>query len=255
MANWPNICCMRGHLLQNFTKIDDTVRRIGSWFTFFSIVSAAMSWVASYIAPIYKYGWGAVVFAGIGSACAITLVASGALVAWRYFNPLPEQSATNEGQEAPVPLSPTRICHVRSSVYFDQLEDEGLIRLTLEFLNASDEEVALESANGHLSYAGINEKELHPVAWLDGCQPPRAKPFDDLPINFQQNPPSWVIHFMLEQARNGKPFSIKFHLQIKAKVLATGEVIELRPWDGVSCQIINLPVVTGRSAPSVGTSP
>ncbi len=146
------------------------------------------------------------------------------------------------------------ICHVRSSVYFDQLEDEGLIRLTLEFLNASAEEIALESANGHLSCAGINEKELHPVAWLDGCQPPRAEPFDDLPINFQQNPPSWVIHFLLEQARNGKPFSIKFHLQIKAKVLATGEVIELRSWDGVSCQTKNMPVVTGRLVSLIGTS-
>src|ERR1700730_3076300 len=79
------------------------------------------------------------------------------------------------------------------------------------------------SGECRLSYAGINEKELPPVAWLDGCQPPRAEPFDDLPINFQQNPPSWVIHFLLEQARNGKPFSIKFHLQIKAKVLATGD--------------------------------
>jgi hypothetical protein len=233
---------------------DEIVRRVVYWSAFFGLVSAAMSWVAAHITPISQYGWAAIVFTGIGAACAVLLVVSGALVAWRYFNPLPEQSATNEGQEAPVPLSPTRICHVRSSVSFDQLEDEGLIRLTLEFLNASDEEVALESANGHLSYAGINEKELHPVAWLDGCQPPRAKPFDDLPINFQQTPPSWVIHFLLEQARSGKPFSIKFHLQTKAKMLATGEVIELRPWDGVSCQTKNIPVVTGRLISLAGTS-
>ena len=70
-----------------------------TWVAFIGLVSAVMSWMASYIIPISKYGVGAVVFAGIGVACAITLVASGALVAWRYFNPL-RPVAPSEGQKA-----------------------------------------------------------------------------------------------------------------------------------------------------------
>jgi hypothetical protein len=234
---------------------DEVVRRIVYWCAFIALVSAAMSWVASYITPISQYGWRAVVFAGIGMACIITLAASGALAAWRYFNPL-EQSSISE-REAPAPRSTTRICHVRSSVYFDKLEEDRLIRLVLEFLNASAEEIALESANGHLSYVGIkgiSDKTLHPVTWPDERQPPRAKPFDDLPIEFHQSPPPESIQSLLEQAHSGKPFSIKFHLQIKAKVLGTGEIVEIRSWDGVSCQTKGLPVVTGRIVSLVGMS-
>ena len=78
---------------------DEIARRIVYLAGFFVLVSGAMSWVASYIALIAQYGWGAVVFAGIGIACAIILVASGALVAWRYFNPL-RPAAPSEGQKA-----------------------------------------------------------------------------------------------------------------------------------------------------------
>lgn len=74
-----------------FQKIDENVRRFVTWITFFSIVSAAMSWAAAYIIPISKYGWGAIVFAGVGAACGITLVGSVALAAWRYFNPIPDR--------------------------------------------------------------------------------------------------------------------------------------------------------------------
>jgi hypothetical protein len=75
---------------------DEIVRRIVYWAAFIVLVSAPMSWVASYIAPIAQYGWGAVVFAGVGAACAITLVICGLLVAWRFFNPLSlPQSATS----------------------------------------------------------------------------------------------------------------------------------------------------------------
>jgi|GEM_PF-5431946 len=85
-------------------KIDEVVRRFVYWIAFSGLVAAAMSWMASYITPIYQYGWGAVVFAGVGAACVITLVASCALVAWRYFNPLPDQPATpSEGQEEAPP--------------------------------------------------------------------------------------------------------------------------------------------------------
>jgi hypothetical protein len=78
-----------------FQKIDENVRRFVTWITFFGIVSAAMSWAAAYIIPITKYGWGAVVFAGVGAACGVTLVGSCALMAWRYFNPIPDPIESN----------------------------------------------------------------------------------------------------------------------------------------------------------------
>lgn len=209
------------------------------------------------------FSWAGVAFAFlvscVGLALAFFLTGLG-MYLWRGKQPplaaspsiapsLPEPIAQSESL---VPLH-MEIPHVRTSVYFDQLEDEGLIRLTLEFLNASADEISLESVKGHLSYSG-NEKELHQVIWLDERKPPRAKSFDDLPITFQQSPPSWVSHFLLELARNGNPFSIKFHLHTKAKVLATGEVVELRPWEGVSCQTKGLPVVTGRIISLTGMS-
>jgi hypothetical protein len=81
--------------------LDNNIARIVRWAAFFGLVAAFISWAASYITPIYQYGWGAVVFAGVGAACVIALVGSGILVAWRYFNPLPEQS--------PTPLNATHI--------------------------------------------------------------------------------------------------------------------------------------------------
>lgn len=73
--------------------------------------------VASYITPIYQYGWGAVVFAGIGFACAITIVASGALVAWRYFNPLPKQPATSASTQSGLARRVPLIDHDRSFLF------------------------------------------------------------------------------------------------------------------------------------------
>jgi hypothetical protein len=72
---------------------DEIVRRAVYWTTF---LSAVMSLVASYITPLYQYGWGAVVFAGVGTALVIIIVCSGGLVAWRYFHPLPKQQISHD---------------------------------------------------------------------------------------------------------------------------------------------------------------
>ena len=76
--------------------LDENVARIVRWVAFFGLAAVFMSWVASHIAPIFNYGWGAAVFAGLGAACLATLVFSGALVAWRYFNP--KQAAASAQQ-------------------------------------------------------------------------------------------------------------------------------------------------------------
>jgi hypothetical protein len=82
-----------------FQKIDEIVRRFVYWIAYFGLVWAFMSWVAAHITWISKYGWGVVVFAGVGAACVVMLVVCGVLITWRYFNPLPEQSMTGESLE------------------------------------------------------------------------------------------------------------------------------------------------------------
>jgi hypothetical protein len=114
-------------LLKNFPKIDENVRRIVSWVTFFGLVAGAMSWVADHITPISQYGWGAVVFAGIGVTCAVMLVASGTLVAWRYFNPLPGQSKKLE----------TVLNVISIHVGFDEMEAKGWITMDISAHNSS----------------------------------------------------------------------------------------------------------------------
>jgi len=85
-----------------FQKIDENINRTVYWIAFLGLVSAAMSWAATYITPLYQYGFGAVVFAGVGAACVIALVVSCILVAWRYFHPLPKQpTRPSEGQGEP----------------------------------------------------------------------------------------------------------------------------------------------------------
>ena len=82
-----------------FQKIDEIVRRFVYWIAYFGLVWAFMSWVAAHITWISKYGWGVVVFAGVGAACVVMLVVCGVLITWRYFNPLPGQSMTGESLE------------------------------------------------------------------------------------------------------------------------------------------------------------
>ncbi len=79
-------------LRSRFTALDRNINRIAAWGTFVGLVWVAMSWVASNIAPLAGYGWGAFVFVGLGAASVLSLVMSMALIAWRYFNPLPTQS-------------------------------------------------------------------------------------------------------------------------------------------------------------------
>jgi hypothetical protein len=118
------------------------------------------------ISPTWHWYWVTFSWAGIGIAFLVScigLVIGLALAffliglgvhLWRGWQPLLATSPSIAPPllEAIVPSEPRvplhmTIRHVRSSVYFDKLEDEGLIRLVLEFLNASAEEIALQSAN------------------------------------------------------------------------------------------------------------
>jgi hypothetical protein len=211
--------------------------------------AAVLAWASSTWNWFWAtYSWAGVAFAflvsWIGLALGVFLSGLG-VRAWRERLNL--RTTSSEVREALVD-SPSRICHVYSSVYFEK----GLIRVTLEFLNASTSEIVLESVAGNFNYVWDEMTggapviyswpamtDGPPIFWLDWSHPPRAKPLDNLCINIQQSLSNGAI-------LSSQSFSIIFHLRIKAKVLTTEKVIELYPWDGVICETTNLPVVTGR---------
>jgi hypothetical protein len=88
---------------EEFKKIDISLDRLGYWWTVFGpigVLSVLMSGIATGFTSIAQYGWGAIVFAGVGAACVVMFSASALMVSWRYFEPLPNQPATpGEGQE------------------------------------------------------------------------------------------------------------------------------------------------------------
>jgi hypothetical protein len=79
------------------------VDRLGYWWAVFGpigVLSILMSGIATGFTSLAQYGWGAIVFSGVGAACVIMFAAAALMVSWRYFNPLSKQPATpGEGQE------------------------------------------------------------------------------------------------------------------------------------------------------------
>jgi hypothetical protein len=87
-------------------EIDDiSVERRGYWWAVFgpaAILSVLMSGIAAGFTSVAYFGWGAIIFAGVGAACLVMFAASALMVSWRYFNPLPKQPTTPyEGQQMP----------------------------------------------------------------------------------------------------------------------------------------------------------
>jgi hypothetical protein len=89
---------MRGQWITTYD-----VGRLGYWWAVFGpigVLSVLMSGIATGFTSVAQYGWGAIVFSGVGAACVIMFAATALMVSWRYFNPLPKQPATpGEGQE------------------------------------------------------------------------------------------------------------------------------------------------------------
>ena len=82
---------------EEFNKADISMDPPGYWWAVFGpsvVLSVLMSVIATGFTSIAQYGWGAIVFAGVGAACVIMFAASALMVSWRYFNPLPNQPAT-----------------------------------------------------------------------------------------------------------------------------------------------------------------
>jgi hypothetical protein len=93
--------------LKRFPSLTNRIDKVGIWWAVFGpggVLSVIMGWAASAFTPIAELGRGAIIFAGVGAACVIMFAASALLVAWRYFNPLPQAliktEAVTDGQGA-----------------------------------------------------------------------------------------------------------------------------------------------------------
>lgn len=146
----------------------------------------------------------------------------------------------------PAPTS-SLIYNARCWVYFDRFEQDNVIKLMLVFFNGTDQEIVVESVAGHLSYGVMSSAiEWPPIAWLDSQRPPMAKPLQDFGIGIQQHLRAVFIPELLAKAGNGGNLSIEFHLKIKAKIVSTGELVDLQPWQGVVVTTSDRPMISGR---------
>lgn len=98
-----------------------------------------MSWAATGFPTIAQYGWGAIIFAGVGAACGFMIAASALMVSWRYFKPLTKQPATSseKGQEEPA-LDDISFRLAEAERIIDQNKaDLGQLRTRVEMLTKS----------------------------------------------------------------------------------------------------------------------
>jgi hypothetical protein len=105
---------------EDFNKTDISADRLGYWWTIFgpsAVLSVLMSGIAAGFTSIAQYGWGAIVFAGVGAACVIMFAASALMVSWRYFNPLPKQPATpSESREVSTQDISSRLAEIERGI-------------------------------------------------------------------------------------------------------------------------------------------
>jgi hypothetical protein len=105
---------------EGFEKSGISVDRPGYWWTVFGpigVLSVLMSGMAAGFTSIAQYGWGAIVFAGVGAACVMMFAASALMVSWRYFNPLPKQPTTSgEGQEVSTRDTSSRLAEAERGI-------------------------------------------------------------------------------------------------------------------------------------------
>jgi hypothetical protein len=142
----------------------------------------------------------------------------------------------------------TRLYCARCLVHFDELQTKNIIKLTLQFFNASYEPVLVDSVDGHLRYGtGIGSLTYPPIGWPGGLQKREPKaPFDEISIDLEQPVPPAAIPLLLAQFQNGGRLSIELHLRIMAVAMNSNTRFQLITWQGVSCKIQPNPVVEGK---------
>ena len=163
---------MRG---QWITRYD--VDRFGYWWAVFGpigVLSVLMSGIATGFTSIAQYGWGAIVFSGVGAACVIMFAATALMVSWRYFNPLPNQPATpGEGQEVSTQDISKRLAEAERGIAQNKASLEELrtkAAMLTRSLRARDAQSIIKEADQVVmsTYKKLLEEVYHDEAsWAD----------------------------------------------------------------------------------------
>jgi hypothetical protein len=105
---------------EEFNKTDISADRLGYWWTIFgpaAALSILMSGIAAGFTSITQYGWGAIIFAGVGAACVIMFAASAFMVSWRYLNAVSNQPETpRESREVSTPDISNRLAEIERGI-------------------------------------------------------------------------------------------------------------------------------------------
>jgi hypothetical protein len=163
---------MRGQWITTFD-----VDRLGYWWVVFGpigVLSVLMSGIATGFTSVAQYGWGAIVFSGVGAACVIMFAATALMVSWRYFNPLPKQPGTpGEGQEVSTQDMSSRLAEAERGIAQNKASLEELrtkATMLTRSLRARDAQAIIKEADQVImtTYKKLLE-EIYPdeASWAD----------------------------------------------------------------------------------------
>src|SRR5438067_12224612 len=109
MATQGRVSIMFGWVKQHSMRVNKAIGNVANWSAVFGLLGggALLTWAASSVAAIAQYGWGAVLFAGMGVTGLIVLVICAGLVSWRFFHPVPVYA------QLPMPAPATEAPHAR----------------------------------------------------------------------------------------------------------------------------------------------
>lgn len=143
------------------------------------------------------------------------------------------------------PIVPPLVYHARMSADFSQLERGHRILLSLFCFNAADEQVLLERVSGTIDYTNFFIDEPSRVSHVEGMD--LMAPLEEMSVNIEHHvPPDWVPE-LLKFLTEGNVLEIDLRkLRIEFKGRPSGEIAQLKTWDGVNCAISRVPIAIGR---------
>jgi hypothetical protein len=155
----------------------DDMDRFGYWWAVFGaigVLSVLMSGIATGFTSVAQYGWGAIVFSGVGAACVIMFAATALMVSWRYFNPVTKPPATpGEGQELSTQDISSRLAEAERGIAQNKASLEELrtkAAMLTRSLRARDAQSIIKEADQFImsTYKKLLE-EVYPdeASWAD----------------------------------------------------------------------------------------
>src|SRR3984893_11532905 len=229
-------------LKRHFSKIDRAVERFVYWVGFFLLLWSAMSWIAAYIPNIAQFGWAAVVFAGLGIACIVSLVISAGLIAWRYFSPIESgETVVSDDPGSKRTDREERVVNVaRMFVDVRPIETDHYVSIGAACINLTSHELILNRTIGAISVAYSTRMfELKPPPHIDAQEISERTiaPRSEFTVSLIQIIPGEHVSPLVETLTSGR--AVEFDLNnLQLELLeASGEAVTVQLWEKISVQL------------------